>query len=425
MLRENKHITAVLIGAGPRGSAAYISQFRPDVIKLVGVAEKDDYRRNKIKDEYSLDEDLCFKSYEELFNRERIADLAIICTNDRQHVEPAEAAAKLGYHILLEKPISPVPEEVYRIGKLAEGYDKVISICHVLRYTPFFKTIKKLLDEGKVGRLMTINHNENVAYWFHTQNFVRGNWRSSKETSPMILAKSCHDMDILLYLVGADCIRLSSFGSLSHFKAENAPKGAAKRCLDGCPYFDTCQYNAVTICLNPEIPVRKSCKNSFNIGDTSEGSIINALKTNKYGRCVYYCDNDVVDHQVVNMEFENEVTAVFTMTGFTYDHSRTIKLMGTDGEIGGDLDRNEITVKDFKTRAINRIVLPEPPSGHSGGDMGIVESTINAIRGTGIDNSSAKVSVQSHMMAFAAEKSRNEGKTIDMREYINSLSKGV
>ena len=210
-----KEITAVIIGAGGRGIKAYAPNANPGTLKIVGVAEPDDFRRNLCVERFSIPEQGVFKSYDELLACDKMADLAIICTNDRMHVEPARMAVEKGYHVVLEKPISPFPEEVYEIGQLAEKSGKVFSICHVLRYTKFFTKIKGIIDSGRIGKLIHIIHSENVGFWHFSNSFVRGTWRNSDETSPMILQKCCHDMDILLYLVGSKCKRISSCGSLS------------------------------------------------------------------------------------------------------------------------------------------------------------------------------------------------------------------
>ncbi len=419
-MSNNEQLTAILIGAGPR-AGAYTRRFALNNIRLVAVAEPDEERRNKVKEEFNLPEKACYNGYKEILGEDKMAELAIICTNDRQHIEPSEMAVKRGYHILLEKPISPIQEEVYALGELAGSYDKVFAICHVLRYSQFFSTIKEYITNGSIGKIISVNHNENIGYWFQAQNFVRGKWNNSKTTSPMILAKSCHDFDILLYLIGVNCIRLSSFGHLSHFRPENAPEGATKYCLDGCPHFKTCQYNIVKINVDPPPHIDRYRVPWKYIEDAE--SYIEDMKTSRYGRCVYYCDNDVVDHQVVSMEFEDGITAVFTMCAFNYEHSRSIKIMGTEGEISGDTLNGEIIYKSFKTGIVERIEIPKAKSGHSGGDDGLLAAVSDAIKGKNTNKSSAEESVQSHMMAFAAEQSRLEGGTpINIKEYTKKFA---
>ncbi len=417
-----KTVTAALIGAGERGANSYASYALkfPNEIKFVAVAEPDAQRREKFKREHGIQDNMCFESWDDLLSRPQLADSILICTQDKMHFEPALMSLEKGYHILLEKPMSPDPAECVAIGDHAAKYKRIFNICHVLRYTEFFSTLKSLLNEGHIGNLVSIQHNENVAYYHHAHSYVRGNWRNSDTSSPMILAKCCHDMDILLWLADSECKSISSFGSLMHFREENAPAGAPDRCLDGCPVDVECPYYAPKQYLTDDV----SWPTSVISNDSSLEARTNALKTGPYGRCVYKCDNNVVDHQVVNMEFENGVTVAFTMSAFTYECSRTIKLMGTKGEIRGTMERDEIEIIDFNTGKRNVIHLKKSVYGHSGGDFGIMRNFVRMVRENEIDKglTSATESVRSHLMAFAAEKSRVEGKIINLQEYERSLT---
>lgn len=416
-----KQIEAILIGAGQRGMDSYASYAlkHPDAIKFVAVAEPDKERRKKFQQLHDIKADMCFDSWEKVFEGQRLADCLIICTGDNYHFQPAMKALECGYNVLLEKPMSTDPYECYQLGLHAKKYDKVFSICHVLRYTDFFVQLKNILDSGRIGNVISIVHNENVAYWHQAHSYVRGNWSNSDLSSPMILAKSSHDMDILLWLAGADCKRISSFGSLTHFKKENAPEGAPLRCLDGCPAEQECPYYAPKIYLTENIEWPTSAISN----DTSFEARIKALKEGPYGRCVYHCDNNVVDHQVVNMEFENEVTAAFSMCAFTNDCSRTIKIMGTKGEIKGAFEKNEIQILDFSTGSSEVITLKASNFGHGGGEYKLMKDFITLIQnsGTGEGRTSATKSVQGHLMAFAAEKSRIEKKIIELDKYLEEL----
>lgn len=241
-----KKVTSIVIGAGLRGGHVY-SQYaldHPDEFQVVAVAEPDKERRESFAKRHNIPEELCFESYEELLGKEKLADCAMICTMDRMHYEPTIMALKKGYHVLCEKPMSPDKKEIIEMGEMAKKYDRILSVCHVLRYSPFFSKLKELLEEGKIGRLMTIQHMEEVGYWHQAHSFVRGNWRNAEESSPMILQKCCHDMDIMLWLADSKCESLSSFGELSYFTEENAPEGAPAYCLDGCPHRDECAFYA-------------------------------------------------------------------------------------------------------------------------------------------------------------------------------------
>lgn len=415
-----KKTRLVLCGAGTRGADSYAPYVlkHMEELEFTAVAEINEERRKKFGRLFKIPEKFQYRTWEELLAGPRLGEGILICTQDKMHFQPTVQAVEKGYHILLEKPISPDPEECIKIGELAEKSEKVLMVCHVLRYTPFFIRMKALLQEGRIGRIVSIQHNENVGYWHHAHSFVRGAWRNSRESSPMILAKSCHDMDILLFLIGDDCARLSSFGSLMFFKKENHPDGAGERCLE-CGVEKDCPYSALKIYLNRpsnEWPV------SVITDKADRCAVFQALQEGPYGRCVFCCDNDVVDHQVVNMEFKNGVTVAFTMSAFTHNISRTIKIMGTTGEIRGHLEKNEIEIHDFNSEGTEIIKVAEISGGHSGGDEGIMREFVSRIRSNGRKKSTADdVSVQSHMMAFAAEESRLTGKVIDMDKFTEAV----
>ncbi|GCE25588.1 oxidoreductase [Dictyobacter alpinus] len=418
-----RKVTIALIGAGQRGMncyAQYALKF-PHEVEFVAVADAKPERRASFQALHGLADKDCYADWRELLAQPRQADAILVCTQDAMHYEPAMAALQAGYHVLLEKPMSPNPRECLEMGACAEKHERIFSICHVLRFTNFFTTIKQILDQGEIGRLISIQHNENVAYWHYAHSYVRGNWRNSQLSSPMILAKSCHDMDIMLWLAGADCEHISSFGSLTHFIAENAPAGAPERCLDGCPVADSCLYYAPRHYLNEHIGWPATTISD----DHSYEGRYKALQEGPYGRCVYHCDNNVVDHQVVNLEFANQVTAVFTMCAFTENCERTIKLMGTRGEIRAAMEKGEIEVTDFATKARKVITLPdvEGTSGHGGGDFGLMRDFVRLVQydGQQVGRTSAATSVQSHLMAFAAEEARVSRQTISLADFRQAL----
>lgn len=411
-----KPVTAILIGAGARGQvyAQYAGQ-HPEELKIVGVAEPKTDRREMVSGQFGIPEEARHSTWETLLEQPRMADAAFICTLDAQHTRPVLAALEKGYHVLLEKPMSNTEEECRAIAEAAEKAGKVLSVCHVLRYTPFYRTLKKLLDSGRAGEVMTVSQIENVAYWHYAHSFVRGNWRSSRETSAMILQKSCHDMDILLWLMAKDCRRVSSFGSLRHFDESHAPKGAPSRCLDGCPDSGSCPYYAPRLYQtgNTGWPV------DMLTTDTTPEGIGKALREGPYGRCVYRCDNDVVDHQTVILEFEGGGTADFTMTAFTTDSARQLKITGTQAQITADMEKGEIWLHRFDEAQPQRIPVDMPVQtnnyGHGGGDYYLVRDFVREVRGEGTDSlSSARVSLQSHLICFAAERSRLEKTVVEL-----------
>jgi predicted dehydrogenase len=321
--------------------------------------------------------------------------------------------------ILCEKPIVPTLEECRAIEGGAAAFTKVFMICHVLKYTSFFSKIKEILDAGRIGKLIGINLIENVGHIHLSHSFVRGNWRNLAESSPMILAKSCHDMDMLHWLAGAPCESLSSYGGLHYFKAENAPPLAPSRCLEGCPHLTGCPYHVSKIYLtdNTDWPT-----NVISTDLSMEGRL-KALETGPYGRCVFHCDNDVVDHQTVAMQFANGVTATFTMSGFTMEIRRTITLFGTGGELTGDMEGAHIQIKDFSSRNREVINLAPPIGGHSGGDVNLLTDFVQNVRDQKNSARTAiKDSFESHYMALAAEYSRlNGAKTITLEDFKTTL----
>ena len=318
---------------------------------------------------------------------------------------------ELGYHVLLEKPMSNNEAQCRQIVDAANRTGRTLAVCHVLRYTPFYMTLKHLIDQGRIGEVTTINQIENVGYWHQAHSFVRGNWRNTAETSPMILQKSCHDMDIILWLMDKTCKRVQSFGSLRHFTPENAPEGAPERCLDGCPHADTCPYYAPRLYMDMN---RTGWPVDVITTDLSEAGRRKALEEGPYGRCVYACDNDVVDSQVVNMEMEDGVLCQLMMTAFCEHGGRSIRVMGTRGCIEGDMDRNVITVKPFglPARVIDINLAERDLAGHGGGDGAMVAEVIRMLGETGKPTprmTTLEASCESHYIAFAAEKSRLSG----------------
>lgn len=424
-----EYITVAVAGFGLRGKT--YSEFQKEGLvkmKVVAVADIDKDKVKEAAKKYDIAEENCFESAEEMLEHPRLADVIFVTTQDRQHVAQAIKAIELGYEVLVEKPISPDLEQCLELQKKAHEHNKIVTVCHVLRYTKFFEIIKNSIDSGKLGDIRTIQSIENVGYYHQAHSFVRGNWRNSIETSPMILAKSCHDMDIIQWLMGKKCKNISSFGSLSLFKEDKAPKGSTDRCLDGCKCKDTCPYDAEKIYITDKLTgIRNGAQwpCAALVLNPNEDNVYEALRTGPYGRCVYKCDNDVVDHQVAIMEFEDGATADFTMTAFTEKCSRQIRIMGTMGEIIGDLETNIIKISIFgqESEIIDLINTKRRENGHSGGDEGLIRNSVDMF----LDNNSNKnltsidESVHSHVMALAAEYSRlNNGQRVSLKEFIEN-----
>ena len=409
-----KRKKVILIGAGSRGKGytnIMKDSFGSD-FEVVAVAEPVADRRNYIKEKHGISDGLCFDTWEPLLALEKLADVAIIATMDRDHLAPALAAIEKGYNLLLEKPIAPTPEDCKRIVEAAEAKGVFVLVCHVLRFTDFFIALKSIIDSGEIGRVMNIQHLEGVGNVHQSHSFVRGNWGVTDESSFMLLQKSCHDMDILAWLIGKKCKKAQSFGSLSYFKAENAPEGAPERCIDGCPVGESCPYNSVKLYLESESSWFR-CAATKMVEPTDE-AVERALRTTDYGRCVFRCRNDVVDHQIVNLEFEDDVTVSFTMSAFNLG-GRVIRIMGTKGEIQAKMEDGEIIVYNIETKEkrvhdINTKCGETIVSGHGGGDVGIIRALRDLLDGKRWGSvCDVRESADNHTIAFAAEASRLHG----------------
>ena len=423
----NKPVTFAICGCGNRGLEAYATfqTQHPEKMKIVAGADSRPGQLALLRERYGVAENMCFSSDEELLNQPKLADVMIISTQDRQHVPEALQALDKGYHILLEKPISPELDQCIALREKAKETGRIVVVCHVLRYTKFYSTLEQLLRRGDIGKIQTIDAMEHVGYWHYAHSFVRGNWRRSDETSPMILAKSCHDMDILRWLAGEKCLRVQSFGGLDYFRAENAPAGAALRCLDGCKARDNCPYDAEKLYITGERCSFKKVGDGWpcNVlaSEPTEEKVWDAIRTSPYGRCVFHCDNDVVDHQTVNLEFSGSIHATFTMTAFTQSCHRSIKVTGTGGEVEGDMEEEKLVLRRFgqPERVIDLREENGEFSGHGGGDFGLMRSFCRLIAAGGTEGlTGVDASVESHVMALAAEASRRDGgRTVTLAEF--------
>lgn len=419
-----KQVTSVLIGAGNRGAKVY-SRYaleNPEIFKVVSVVEPDEIRRKHFAAEHNIPDKYQFKSFEDFIKHDKISDCVMICTQDRFHLKPVTECLKKNYHVLCEKPMTPDKYEIIQMGEFSKKYNRILTICHVLRYSPFFEKIKEILDNGIIGKLMSIQYIEEVGFWHHAHSFVRGNWRNSKESSPMILQKSCHDMDIILWLAGEKCKKVSSFGSLTYFNYKNKPEDAPLYCLDGCKHSDTCLYYAPNLYLKRPEYIKKNLVNAV-CSDINDISLLEALKKGPYGRCVFQCDNDVVDHQVVNIEFENDITASFTMSAFTENCGRVINLMGTSGQIKGDNVTGIINITDFKKNETKTIKVNEESEDFLEMDRSLIKSFIKEVSTDGeyTGKTGADISVDSHLIALASEDSRIRGEAVNFKEYKSKL----
>ena len=424
-----KKLTAVVVGYGGRGAAyAKYAIDHPEELEVVGVAEPNPMRRATAAQRHNIPQAQQYATWQELAAKPKMADFAILCTQDNMHYEPALALIEKGYHLLLEKPMAPTPQECKAITEAAERKGVKIVVCHVLRFTPFWRTIKHIIDTGRLGKIMSITASENVGHIHQSHSYVRGPWRNTAESSCMIMAKCCHDMDILQWLIGEKCTYVQSFGRLSHFRKENQPAGAPGRCSDGCPHADTCHYNAVKLYTDPASELwgwgRRAA--AATVDEPTQEQVWDALLTGPYGRCVYACDNDVVDHQVVNLEYEDGCTVSFTMTAFNKG-GRSVRIYGTEGELISSRDQSTLELYSFATDTWETIPISEYgndiSSGHGGGDTGIMIDTLSLLRGETPSNSvcDVRTSYENHITGFAAEQARLENRVISIAEYAENL----
>jgi predicted dehydrogenase len=399
----------VVFGLGARGNIyATFAKTYPEKFDLVAIIENNPERLDFAKTEYPGAR--LFANYHDFLFENIEADIVAVATQDNDHKEHAIAMMKAGYNLLLEKPIANNKEDCLAIYEASKQYNRKVVICHVLRYTPFYSTVKRYIDSGKLGEVITIHASESVGYYHQAHSFVRGPWRNKAQSSPMILAKCCHDMDILRYLMGEECLSVNSYGALFYFNKEHAPKGATAYCSD-CPHTD-CIYKAQTIYTSEE---GRFFASYFTTKKRTDENILGDLPKTQYDRCVFGCDNDVVDHQVTIMQFAKGKTACHTMTAFSKEIYRDLKVYGTKAELVGVIENNTFEVRYFggEVEKVTVDISAANVGGHMGGDyfmMNSLHAALNGEKAEGITY--LDVSIESHLMSFAAEESRiNKGAT--------------
>ena len=415
----DKPVTVMIIGAGDRGRcyAQYAEKF-PQSMKVVGVADLNPYRREQMAKKHNIPAENQFGDFKDALSKAKFADAVVISTPDNLHYEPCMKALALGYDVLLEKPVAPTEKECRDIMKQAHKYNRIVAVCHVLRYAPYFVALKQVVDSGAIGDLVNIQHFEPIRYYHMAHSYVRGNWPNSKTTTPIILAKSCHDLDIIRWIIGKPCESIAAEGSLYLFKKEMMPKGATERCIDNidgtdCPHEKDCPYSAKHIYME-----KKRFLGPFDLPRKDPALIREKLKTMNYGRCVYRCNNDQCDHYVAIMKFENDITASFSMDAFTPYGGRRTRIMGTKGFIEGD--GHVFTFYDFRSghKSVWDQKVSEieefKGSGHGGGDHALVRDFLRAVSAQDEKflTSTIDVSIESHVMGFMAEKSRKSNKKV-------------
>ncbi len=415
----DKPVTAITLGAGNRGMVygGFAAKFT-EQLKIVGVAEPNIFRNDRYAKIHNIEKVNRFDTWEDVFKRPKFADAIIISTPDNLHYAPCMKALALGYDILLEKPIAPTEKECRDILALAKKSGRIVAVCHVLRYAPYFVKMKELIAKGAIGEVISVQHFEPIEHTHMAHSYVRGNWHNSKETTPIILAKSCHDLDIIKWVINKPSLKISAMGDLKWFRKENAPEGSTARCADGCKIERTCPYSAVKeyVDLNKRTSV-------FDVptGVDRKVFIAEQLKTSNYGRCVYRMDNDQPDHYITNIQFGDSVTASFSMEAFTSYAGRRTRIMGSMGDLVGDM--TELVHNDFITRKQIKLIPKAEDiegyknSGHGGGDWLLARDFVQAVgqKNAALLTSTIDESIEAHIMGFMAEESRKKSKVMDIK----------
>jgi predicted dehydrogenase len=413
----NRPITAITCGAGSRGNVygGYAVSF-PDQIDIIGVAEPVPVRNERYAKKHTIPEENRFNTWEDVFKRPKFADVIIITMPDHLHYEPCMKAMEMGYDVLLEKPMAQTAQQCRDILAMTRKTGRIVAVCHVLRYSPYFIKMKKLIDEGAIGELISMQHIEPIEHIHMSHSYVRGNWHDSKATTPIILAKSCHDLDILRWMTGKKSKSIVAMGGLKWFRKENAPEDSTGRCMDGCAIEAACPYSAMKIYYR-----ERGWLYVFDLPEEKEkqgDAILEYLRTTNYGRCVYKMENDQPDHYITSIQFDDQITASFSMEAHTSYSGRRTRIMGSMGDMVGDMD--DLTVTDFRTgKSITLIPKAEDVesyknSGHGGGDWFLMRDFVMAVANQDPKylTSTIDQSIESHLMGFAAEESRKSNRIV-------------
>jgi len=422
-----KKLKVIIIGAGNRGNryAKHMTE-NLDKYEIVAMADPQPSRQENFQVNYGVPADKCYNSWEEILAQPKMADVCVIATVDNMHYYPALKAIEQGYDLLLEKPVAQTAQECADIAMAANKKGVKVLVCHVLRYTPFYGKIKELLMAGTIGEVVSVDAVEAIGNIHYGHSYVRGNWHCEAESTPLLLAKTCHDLDIIQWLLEKPCKYVQSFGSLTHFKPENAPEGAPVRCNEGnCPVGDTCVYSCIKQYVEDhENRRRKIVASGYSQHFVPEDEeVIEALQHKDYGLCVYHANNDVVDHQTVNMEFEGGVTATLAVNAFNKG-GRYIRLYGTKGELSAYMRDDHIDIYTFDDKRHWSVpVLKTEESingGHGGGDEGIVKELYEFMSGSyeGYRAADINTSVKNHLIGFAAEEARHNRTVVDVAETL-------
>jgi predicted dehydrogenase len=390
----------------------------PSEVQFVAVVEPNDERRERFSETHGIPSDRQFQSWEDLAAGPRIADGAINCTMDRMHHPSTLALLEAGYNVLLEKPMGTTPAQCVELVRTAERTGRILEICHVLRYAPFFHLVRDVVASGRLGGIVSFQWNENLVYWHFAHSFVRGNWASAQRSGPMILTKCCHDLDLLVWMLGRPTT-LASFGSSSHFRPDRVGPEIPERCTDGCPIAEVCPYYAPRIYIDHDPGIW--ARDPVSLDHTPE-ALWRSLETGPYGRCVFRSDNDVVDHQVVMLGFDSGLNATLTMQGASPVEGRTLRIDGMRATLFGNESRQELAIHDHLTGSVERLTAAVAAGGHGGGDAGVMRDFVTSLSSEDPRVlTSARESLLSHLLAFAAEHARTSHTLVDVGEYAASV----
>jgi predicted dehydrogenase len=419
---SEKPLRVAVIGAGVRGTSLARKLSSSELSAVVAaVAEPDEEKRRSFAEEFNLGKDAVFTGWEDLTNKMSDCNAAVIATLDNQHAGPAVACLNRHWHILLEKPLADSFQDCRLIVKTQEERKKVVAVCHTLRFMDGFRKVKNLISGGAIGELVHVDHMEAIGHLRFVHNYVRGRWAREKDNTVLLLHKCSHDIDYINWLYREPCVKVSSFGSLKYFTSANAPAGSTQRCTDGCAIRETCSYSAPAIYVNAplnEWPARDICRIHTN------EEHLKAIETGPYGVCVWQAENDVVDHQVVLMEFEGGATATCTLTGYSATNGRRVRLQGTHGEILFDEAAGTISTKKFNGQKEDLIYIAPPESYHPE-DQDIVDEWLSSIINSTTVTVDAVEALRTHAVVFAAEISRKENRTVELSELISETSSSL
>jgi predicted dehydrogenase len=446
-------VRVALLGAGERGQLMFglFAKKFPQLFKYVAVAEPDDERRSRFERAFRIPRENVFTDWCDLLAKPQLADAVINAMPDVHHYPSTIEALRRGYHVLLEKPMAQTPAECVSLIREAENQNRILQIFLECRYLDLYTRMKRSIDAGEIGRIMAVQTTENLGYWHFIMSYVRGFARRSADVISFLSAKGIHDFDLITWLCNARPLRVSSFGQLSYFKKENAPPGAPTRCLDGCPVEDSCPYHALKQYVDPGFPripmslltgvslqafidgyIRYPCLRSlsaYNLTSTERDGRIQELKEGPHGRCVFHCDNDVMDHQVVNIEYEGGDLATLALNAFSVTWERTMNINGSTGEIYSKDLSGKLQVRSFSPKnRVKRKRVPFNPLFHGGSDGVVLTEFAKSVQNAQERKevlTPASDALYSHLLCFAAEEARISRTIVDMTDFRQRAEEGA